>query len=214
MGEMNEHREPLDNETAERLLDGDFASARGDAANLASLLASAASAPQAHELAGEDAAMLTFRAAQQQRSRQRASLWRRLITFKVIAVVGAATAGSLAFASSTGILPSPFSIIAQPPPQVAPTDSDRPGAPTTHPGPSLATPHPSGSAEAPISPDGLCHAYLAKPPSERGKALDTPAFAQLIVLAGGSNNVDAYCQGLEADKKEKSHSPPAPRRAQ
>jgi hypothetical protein len=53
---MNEHQEPLSQEAAERLLDGDFAVARSDVASLASLLASAASAPQAHELAGEDAA--------------------------------------------------------------------------------------------------------------------------------------------------------------
>jgi hypothetical protein len=203
---MNEHREPLSREAAERLLDGRFAAAGSDVASLASLLASAASAPQAHELAGEDAALTTFRAAERDRSQRRGSIWRRLITFKLFAAVGAVTAGGLAFASSTGMLPGPFSLV-QPPPPAQTTQADGGSRPALHPDPSAPTVGPSDSAEPVDSVAGLCNAYLAKPMSERGKALDTPMFAQLIIVAGGANKVDGFCEGLEADKVDKSHSP-------
>jgi hypothetical protein len=203
---MNERWEPLDRDTAEGLLGGDFATGFRGVASLASLLASAASAPQAHELAGEDAAMLLFREAQRERSHRRISFWRRVVTFKVLAAVTAVTAGGLAFASSTGMLPAPFSIV-QPPPNVSPSDDDRTPRPANSPHANQLTPWPSGSAESTEFISGLCHAYLAKPPEERGKALDSPSFAQLIVLAGGANKVDGYCAGLEADKTDKSHSP-------
>ena len=203
---MNEHQEPLSQEAAERLLDGDFAVARSDVASLASLLASAASAPQAHELAGEDAALIMFREAKRDRSQRRASIWRRLITFKLLAAVGAVTAGGLAFASSTGMLPGPFSIV-QPPGHITDTNANNGSRPAIHPDPSGLTPGPSESAEPVDSVTGLCNAYLAKPMSERGKALDSPGFAQLIVVAGGVNNVDGFCEGLLAEKTDKSHSP-------
>jgi hypothetical protein len=203
---MNESREPLDHETAERLLDGGRVHPRSGAASLASLLASAASAPQAHELAGEDAAVMAFRAAHRERTQHRVSWWRRLITFKVIAIIVAATAGGLAFASSTGMLPAPFAILQQPPAKSAPpTGADHTAQP--NPAPESGKPSADPSSDPADSPAGMCHAYLAKSPSERGKALDTPAFSQLIVLAGSANKVDGYCEGLEADKAEKSHSP-------
>jgi hypothetical protein len=211
--EMNERWEPLDRDTAEGLLGGDFSVALNGAASLASLLASAASAPQAHELAGEDAAILSFREAQRDRAHRRISFWRRVITFKVLAAVTAATAGGLAFASSTGMLPAPFSVVQQPP-KDSPADTDRTSRPANSPHPDQPLVGPSGSAMPSESVAGLCNAYLAKSPEERGKALDSPSFAQLIVLAGGVNNVDSYCQGLEADKVEKSHSPRPSRKAQ
>jgi hypothetical protein len=203
---MNERWEPLDRDTAEGLLGGDFAIGSNGAASLASLLASAASAPQAHELAGEDATILSFRAAHRERSQRRMSFWRRVITFKVLAAVTAATAGGLAFASSTGMLPAPFNVVQNPPKVVTPDDERRSG-PAGSPHANQLTPWPSGSAMTSEFINGLCHAYLAKPPEERGKALDSPSFAQLIVLAGGVNNVDAYCEGLAAEKTDKSHSP-------
>ncbi|MEV6813351.1 hypothetical protein [Micromonospora sp. NPDC051296] len=50
---------------------------------------------------------------------------------------------------------------------------------------------------------GHCKAYLSKNESQREKALTTPAFNELVVVAGGADQVEGYCQALltETDPK-------------
>lgn len=204
--EMTEYPQDLDRETAEHLLDGAGATDHVDVGALSHLLASAAGPAKPHELAGENAAVMAFRAARIEP--QRGFSWRRLLTFKAIAaVVAAIAAGGLAFASTTGIIPGPFKVD---PPLPSPSTTATRSAPET----ASASPGAETSASAHLSPpsealQGLCQAYLAKPPGERGKALQSPAFSELVAAAGGADKVDAYCAVPAEGKPEKS-PPPKP----
>ncbi|MGW4499660.1 hypothetical protein ACWENR_13750 [Micromonospora sp. NPDC004336] len=88
-------------------------------------------------------------------------------------------------------------------PSGTPTDDPRgpSGAPTTAP----VTPggRPGGGPRPPEQRTeqlrGLCRSYLAKPASQREKALDTPAFAGLVTAAGGREAVDGFCRELVPD---------------
>lgn len=108
--EMTEHQGHLDRDTAERLLSGAGATPGAGADRLAQLLASAAAAPRAHELSGEDAAAMAFREAVARPKPSRRGFWRRLLTFKAIAAVIAVAISGLAFASSTGVVPRTFKV--------------------------------------------------------------------------------------------------------
>jgi hypothetical protein len=59
---------------------------------------------------------------------------------------------------------------------------------------------PSGHGSAAPDPSftGLCQAYLqvSEHASERGNALDSPAFQSLIAAAGGRDSVEQYCLTL------------------
>ncbi|HCT79060.1 MAG TPA: hypothetical protein DGT23_21360 [Micromonosporaceae bacterium] len=217
--EMNEYPQDLDRETAEQLLDGADATHRVGIGALSHLLASAAAPAKPHELAGENVAVMAFRAA---KIAQKSGFpWRRLLTFKAIAAgVAAVAVGGLAFASTTGIIPGPFKMDPPPVPSRSTTSPTSGHETTTSPTPAEtgASAHPSPPSEA---LHGLCQAYLAKPPGERGKALESPAFSELVAAAGGADNVDAYCGVPPEERPDKSHSPkpskpaippPSPRR--
>jgi hypothetical protein len=48
--------------------------------------------------------------------------------------------------------------------------------------------------------NGLCQAYSNKADNDRGKALDSPAFAALVAAAGGADKVGAFCATVLAAK--------------
>ncbi|TCB94359.1 hypothetical protein E0H26_22005 [Micromonospora zingiberis] len=56
-----------------------------------------------------------------------------------------------------------------------------------------------GNSDNTADRSGLCKAYLQKSERQREKALRTPAFNELVVAAGGAENVMAYCQGVLAE---------------
>ncbi|MEU1847202.1 hypothetical protein [Micromonospora sediminicola] len=111
-----------------------------------------------------------------------------------VATVLASLGGGVALAAATGSLPGPGG-------DRTPTDGasggSRPVAgplPTTSPGGRTGEPTPT--AADPLASARLCTAYhrLAEP--ERGRALDTPAFAGLVAAAGGPRRVPGYCADL------------------
>ncbi|WP_327025429.1 hypothetical protein [Micromonospora sp. NBC_01739] len=74
----------------------------------------------------------------------------------------------------------------------APADSLAPTAePTAPAGP--------GNSDNLAGRPGRCKAYLSKSERQREKALRTPAFSELVIVAGGADNVLAYCQALLAE---------------
>lgn len=200
---MTEHLPELDRETAERLLDGEGATAGASASRLSHMLRAAAVPGRPHELSGVDAAVIAFRAARAKRPARRT--WRGLLAVIIAAL--AVLGGGYAFASTTGIIPAPFNFVPQPelpanPPGASPS---RPSAGTTKPVP--PSPGPSPEVIAPQALRGLCQAFMNKPPAERGKALESPAFADLVEAAGGADGVEAYCTEVQNQVPDRSHPP-------
>lgn len=202
---MSKHQgRRLDRHTAEQLLRGAPAEAP-DA--LAGLLAAAAAPPRDGELGGEPAAVTAFlEAAQHARTPRPRSpsmiktMWAKLLTAKVAAAAAAIFAvGGVATAAATGTLPFPAGGSS-----TAPSAADHarpaassPSAPaSTHARDENRTGQPSPSP----SLVGLCHAYDAGNKAEHGKALENPAFTELITAAGDKSKVDAYCDALLADE--------------
>ncbi|PZG18483.1 hypothetical protein C1I95_13450 [Micromonospora craterilacus] len=115
-----------------------------------------------------------------------------------------------------------------------PTDglTGRPsGGPTSGepvPTPAASAPSPTGPGEPDADPtvylgpgnssntedrSGHCKAYLSKNERQREKALTTPAFNELVVVAGGADQVDGYCQELLTETDPKwlaKHGGPGP----
>jgi hypothetical protein len=56
---------------------------------------------------------------------------------------------------------------------------------------------------------GLCRAYLAKPPAQRDRTLDTDAYAGLVTAAGSRENVDDFCRELVPDAAPNKAEPTA-----
>ncbi|MEV6691931.1 hypothetical protein AB0M35_10745 [Micromonospora sp. NPDC051196] len=86
---------------------------------------------------------------------------------------------------------------------VAPTESGPPSA-MPPPVPSAPTVERTvqagpGNSDNTADRSGLCKAYLSKSERQREKALGTPAFGELVVAAGGADNVPAYCEALLAE---------------
>jgi hypothetical protein len=147
------------------------------------------------ELLGEEAALAAYRAAnlgpvpQPRRRSMRETALAKLLTLKAAAaaaVVITAT-GGVALAASSGVLPN----------------TSNGGAPTAKPSahatgkPSTADTKKAGSASPSPSLVGLCRAYAAAG-SDRGKALESPAFQVLVNTAGGRDQVAGYCEGVLA----------------
>lgn len=186
---MNAHgRRPLDLEAAEHLLSG-HPVARRDSRRLAERLSAASAAAFHGELAGEHAAVAAFLAAAdvdlapqpRRRSMFKSVFVAKLLTLKAAAIaVVAVSAGGVALAASTGVLPNPVN-----------------RAPD-NPGHSVPAPAHSNGSNATPSPSlvGLCTAYLAGAGEGHGKALENPAFGALVTAAGGKENVDSYCTEL------------------
>ncbi|MFG3419355.1 hypothetical protein [Micromonospora sp. NPDC048063] len=193
---MKAHR--MDQETVERLLGGPVVDPRDAPQPVASLLTAVRAAPRAAELAGEDAAVRAYRLARagtpvgsHERSRGRA-----LAGFGVraaLAGVALAVTGGVAFAATGGTLPGPLrgpaptTATPAPPPAVSPTAG--PGRPSAPPTTTQGRPDPSASVAA------LCRAYRTDGDGP-GRALDKPAFDDLVRAAGGRGKVAGYCDRL------------------
>lgn len=198
---MGENSWYLDRETAERLLDGSGSTPQTEV--LARLLSYAAAPGRPHELSGQDSAVAAFRAVRETALRR--GWWRRWLTLKATAaVLGVVTAGGLAFASGTGIIPGPSEPDSVP--SQAPASSQSASAhphPTAGPGTSAATPDSQLPTEA---LRGLCRAYQGASGAERGKELEKAALQDLVRSAGGAHRVDRYCaEALAREMPDQSH---------
>ncbi|NJP34344.1 hypothetical protein [Micromonospora thermarum] len=195
----------MDSDTVERLLDGTAVDPTDGWHPLVSLLSAVRAAPAPGELGGEAAAVRAYHLALlgtpvtvPERRRGFA-----LAGFGVrAALVGLLLAGTggAALAAAGGVLPNPLRPSA--PPAVPSTSaSATPGSPSTgtdpRPGP------PTGGTARP-DPDesvvGLCRAYRVDAGDNPGRALDNPAFAELIGAAGGRDEVPGYCDRVLAGK--------------
>lgn len=202
----DEMNRAIDDVTAERLLRGDEV-AEPLAGKVARVLALAAVPGSAEDMIGQDAVMAAFATAQlggrgdpQARHRKTRTLT-KIIGLKVAAVVVAATAGGLALAASTGVLPNPLHPTPRPSTNPSVHPSLRPS-----PVPSAVPSHPAASPAAALA--GLCRAYLASDQAERGANLASAAFRELITAAGGTAHVEAYCVALAAPAaSQPSHHP-------
>ncbi|TYB38760.1 hypothetical protein FXF50_10170 [Micromonospora sp. AP08] len=216
---MNGHR--MDQETVERLLVGPAADAQDGPEALVRFLAAVRAAPRPHELSGEGAALQAFRMAQAGDpvplpvSRPERRLRAGLVGAKLaLAALLATATGGVALAAVTGHLPGPLGggggagTTASPSAGAdgRPTPTGDPSHPTT---PAGVPTDPSGS---PSALAGLCTAYRAKNDAERGSALETPSFADLVSAAGGRDKVPGYCDRLlpGKDKPAGSGSHPTP----
>jgi hypothetical protein len=116
----------------------------------------------------------------------------KLLTLKAAAVaVVAVSAGGVALAASTGVLPNPL----------APENPGQSAPGPDHSNGSNATPSPSMV--------GLCTAYLAGAGADHGQALENPAFTALVTAAGGADGVDAFCEelGVTAPGSDRGEGP-------
>ncbi|MBU8859862.1 MULTISPECIES: hypothetical protein [unclassified Micromonospora] len=171
----------LDQETVERLLAGRSGDRSSAPPGLVAVLAAVRTAAGTGELDGEAAAVAAFREARRARRHRRVRFGVRV----AVAALAASLTGGVALAA-TGNLPH-AARPAAPPVTASPTPSARPSPPAGSPAP--RTPHPS-------SPPGLCLAYRAVAEPQRGRALSTPAFSDLVAAAGGRDRVPDYCAGL------------------
>jgi hypothetical protein len=192
---MNAHR--MDQETVERLLGGPADDAQDGPRSLVLLLTAVRAAPHADELAGEAAAVHAYRRARAgspvdvPRSARRR--FGRLTVRVVLAGVLVAGTGGVAFAAAGAVLPNP---LRTPAPSTGPS-SAAPGAtvsPTGDAGPPSAAPSAAtGGPDPSAALVGLCAAYRADAGDDPGRALDAPAFGDLIGAAGGRDRVAGYC---------------------
>ncbi|TYB49406.1 hypothetical protein [Actinomadura chibensis] len=141
----------LDRRTAERLLRRAGRPSPGAAPPdppdpLDALLAAAAAPARPGELAGEDAAVAAFRAVPRPARPSRAAALRRLLTIKVVAIVGGSLVltGGAAYATITGRLPGH-----SPAPPASPSGYDRDGHRSP---PTRYTPGPPPSSRRPATP--------------------------------------------------------------
>ena len=233
----------LDEATVERLVTGALPPDRAPAgyARVAQLLAAAVAAPTPGELAVRRAVLAELRAVARARSAAatapvRPSRRRRRTGLAVVVVVGALATGGVAGAA-TGHLPAPVRDAAraitgagtgtpslttgQPPASAtgAP-DGGSAGAKASRPGwvPGSGEPGSTGAGPA-AGPAlrGLCEAFVAGDGVERGGKLDATAFEELAKVAGGEEQVAAYCeellpgdQKLKETKESKPEQPEQP----
>lgn len=172
---------------------------------LADLLAAAAAPGRPVEWSSEQACLVAFRAAQLAavpRSGQLSivrTIMLRMLTVKAVLAALAAAGGGLVLAGSTGIVNNPFDGLRFPGTSDRPAvDSPVPQAPgrqpSSEPWPSRSvTGDRSGQPSRSPSLLALCHAYQAGNKAEHGKALESPAFGELITAAGGPDRVEAFC---------------------
>jgi hypothetical protein len=221
--------QPLDEDTVERLLDGDLPpdQAPPGYAEVAALLAATVAPPRPYELAGQAAVLAELRAVTRARTfparaGRTGRRSRRRLGLAVVAVAGALATGGAA-AAAGGHLPGPVGDAARsilvsvggeaPEPPAAPpaVRGTGPGATTavpSGPGPTgLAGPVPgspaTGSAAVPdttaADTEGLCRAYLATQDKQAGKKPEAASFELLADEAGGADKVLVYCQDLLQD---------------
>ena len=159
---------------------------------LAAVLRAASAPAHPGELAGEEAAVAAFRAAEtapRQRSPLRAVLAKVLTVKAVIAIAVAGSAG-IVVAATGGVRPAPWSA-------GGPAEQQRTSTPV--PAPTSAEPTTrTSSAAPPASPTPatpaileLCRKYAAH--SRPDEVLSTPPFRPLVAAAGGADTVADYC---------------------
>jgi hypothetical protein len=195
------------------LLDG--TATRNDA--LGEVLRASSAPAREGELAREGAAVAMFHSAHldpvvaSRREPMLSSTAGRSAALKaVIASIAAVTiaSGGIALAAS-GNLPGTHgparadeSITDSPsddPTEPTETETDDPGSDGTEPTESPTdTPTVTDAPSATPSPSlkGLCRAFSSGNKTEKGKALESPAFAALISAAGGIDGVEEYCLTL------------------
>jgi hypothetical protein len=185
---MTTNRRRLNRADAEHLLRRDRVERLRDGDPLLERLRTAAAPAFADEFVGEREAVAAFRLTAHEpeplprrRSMIKTALT-KVLTLKAAAVLAAASAGGVALAASTGVLPNPL-------------DHSSPNTPASA---HATASHGPGGAHGTPSPSlvGLCRAYAAGAGADHGKALDDPAFTVLISTAGGRDNVDAYCASV------------------
>ncbi|AXO37378.1 hypothetical protein [Micromonospora sp. B006] len=175
----------LDQETVERLLAGRPGDTSSAPPGLMAVLAAVRTAPGTGELDGEAAAVAAFRKARRARRRRRVRFGVRV----AVSALAASLTSGVALAA-TGNLPHAARPAAPPVGTAPPAPSARPALPAVSP----ATRAPQQSA-----PPGLCVAYRALVEADRGRALATPAFSDLVAAAGGRERVPDYCATLLGD---------------
>jgi hypothetical protein len=181
----------MDASAAERLLAGG-----GGPEPIAEVLLRAAAPATPSELAGEEAAMVAFRMARYYGTRPapKAPWVRRLLTVKAAAIgLAVLTAGGVALAAGTGVLPNPLEL-GNPP---GTSSSTRTVSLTTRTGSSSNSTGPGNASPSP-SLEGLCTAYLTHVANNPGKAWDNPAFSTLVAAAGTAEQVERFCTDLVA----------------
>src|SRR5829696_8441814 len=207
----------LDDDLAERLLDGDLPldQAPPGYAQVASLLAAAAGPPTPAELAGREAALAELRAMARAgraipRGSGRPGRRRRVGLLVAVAVCGLSTTGIAA--ATTGTLPDPIRDTARrilaTVDDTAPMPSTTPGrrpAPSPGDGPAVGAtsegqrPRPAGVPEATAGPgtsnDQPCRASKARKGADKNKKLN----AVTSQAAGDADNVTSECQNSRPD---------------
>ncbi|NJP35155.1 hypothetical protein [Micromonospora thermarum] len=191
---------------------------------LARLLSAAAAPGRPDELAGEEAALAAFRAARATPARApEPTRRRRPVTAGVAAwAAGVAVTATAGVAFAAVAIDRPDAPPPRPRPTTGASDPGETGGPGGTPGGGASTGASSGTPSGPPAPttgppaptagasatrpgspspreraaelDGQCRAYLAMPPAQRERALDTPGFADLVTAAGGRAQVTDYCR--------------------
>ncbi|MBP2319762.1 hypothetical protein JOF56_000147 [Kibdelosporangium banguiense] len=228
---MSAHRfRRVNRRTAEQMLDGAPDRVRTDGSDALNGLLAAASAPaRLGELAGEEAAVAAFRAArladagQPRRQSMLKVALAKMLTVKIAATVVATLAvGGVAVAAVTGSLPNQDPTPAPPVPPSTWTDTvpgnSSGGVPGGAPNATgkndkdknTQPDKPNGDQNPAPSPsfDGLCNALTAGNKADHGKALENPAFTELIKQAGGKDKVLAFCVDLNDKQRGKSGNAP------
>lgn len=207
---MSDDRERIDRITAEQLVSGARVGWYLGADPLTEVLAAAAASAHPGELAGEEAAVMAFRAAHlapTPESRRRSMLktaLAKVATVKAAAVlIAIGGGGAVALAAGSGHLPgTESSDHTAHAPAANSTASEHAshtaaaGSEQSEASKAAANNEPSGSPSPNLR--GLCTAYNAGVATNPGKALDNPAFGVLITTAGGKDNVQSYCATLLA----------------
>jgi hypothetical protein len=188
----------LDEDTADRLLGGrlDPADAPSGYAPVARVTRAATGPVTPEELAGEAAAIATFRAVAHASPPitvpRRAPMPSRLFSVKAAAVVVAVlSVGGVAAAA--GKLPGRSQQAAQ----HASTTSQAGSSERAHSGGATGAHGPDATGPA---KDGLCQAWRSGQGSTNGSRMEATAFEALAKAAGGADKVAAYCQAALAAK--------------
>ncbi|WP_089013980.1 hypothetical protein [Micromonospora inositola] len=223
---------PADRAESERLLNAAWHGRppAAEADPLRHLLAAAAAPANPGEMSGEEQALAAFRAARAAPATASAPAPSSAPRRRRLRVGAAAWVAGLAATATAGVAFAAVSLD-------RPEQPTSPPAPTT-PGSSSASPSRTASADPTGGPTatpsagsgpattggpgrpagvaqltGLCRAYLAKSASQRARALETPAFADLVAAAGGAARVEAYCDRLVPEKQPKASPDARPTRS-
>ena len=219
----------LDELAADRLLDG----VPSGPPALTRLLTAASAPGRASELAREESVLAAFRlvrdaappaaALRPVARHERRRVFPRRASVRLLvaggALVAVAAAGGVAVAA--GIVPGPGPLRILAPAIPAEKSDDRtPGRTAGGTGtPGQARTSENGAAgrttttspvTTPANLNGLCRSFQEAAAEDLPAALANPHFAVLISLAGGADEVPAYCVKVIADKKDKPEASASP----